>query len=186
MLKIRYFSYTRPLAPIMDEQNLYDIIFQTLAEEDAELKVLTGKGIFYSPELYIAFLLGKSIKKYEQVIFNRQSTWIRETDFNKNGPTDFAFKVDGTMYLFELKLRSTIHSYKADIEKLNRLDKNYKKYFLALIDAFDTEKENDYRLASLEKDHPELKRIAKFKNFKTNQDRYKKDVCCIIGLWEIN
>ncbi|MCM5661954.1 hypothetical protein [Galbibacter mesophilus] len=169
----------------MDEQNLYNVIFQTLKKEDCELEELTNKGIFYSPELYIAFLLGKAIKQNEKIIFNKKSCWLRETDFNKIGPTDFAFKIDETIYAFELKLRSTIHSYKKDIEKLKRLDENYKKYFLALVDVFDASEENDFRILTLEKDHPELERVADFKSFKTKQDRYKKSVSCIIGLWKI-
>ena len=78
----------------MDEKSLYDTIYKTLIEEDEEFTRLSDQGIFYAPELYIALLLGKEIKKNEKEIFKSNVTWIRETDLGNGGPTDFAFKIE--------------------------------------------------------------------------------------------
>ncbi|MDF0718371.1 hypothetical protein PY092_19610 [Muricauda sp. 334s03] len=92
----------------MDSKKLYEIIYETVLEEDNELTNLTGKGIFYAPELYVAFILGKSIKKNEISIFNKEVSWVRETNLGNTGPTDFAFEVDEATFAFELKLRDNI------------------------------------------------------------------------------
>ena len=169
----------------MNEHLLYKIILENLQTEDQELTELTGNGIFYAPELYIAFKLGKNIKKAEKSIFNQEVTWMRETNFENGDPTDFAFKVNNLTYAFELKLRDNLYAYKADVEKLNLLGSKFQKYFLALVDTWQTEKENDSRITNLENDFPELRRISEFVSFNTKQNRYKKQVCCTVGLWKI-
>lgn len=169
----------------MNEIQLYNILLETIIKEDLELTNLTGSGIFYAPELYIAFVLGKEIKRNEKLIFNQESTWIRETDFGKSGPTDFAFKIKGSTFAFELKIRANLFSYKADIEKLKLLKTGYEGYFIALIDTWETDKENDPRILSLEREYADLKRVSEFISFNTNQTRYKKQICCTLGLWKI-
>ena len=75
---------------------------------------------------------------------------MRETNFENGDPTDFAFKVNNLTYAFELKLRDNLYAYKADVEKLNLLGSKFQKYFLALVDTWQTEKENDSRITNLE------------------------------------
>jgi len=169
----------------MDSERLYEVIYATLFAEDKDLTQLTDKGIFYAPELYIAFILGKNIKKNEHSIFNEKVNWVRETNLGNTGPTDFAFQVDRLTYAFELKLRDTVHSYKSDIEKLKLLKNGFRKFFIALVDSWETEKEKDLRILSLEKQYPELKRANNFLSFHTEQDRYKKQACCTVCVWEI-
>ena len=170
----------------MNNKVLYEIILNRLKQEDDELSSLINQGIFYAPELYIAFILGKEIKKNDVKIFGQQTEWIRETNFGNGGPTDFAFKTRNKIYAFELKLRNTIYAYSTDIEKLQKLDHTYGKYFLALIDSWDTEKEKDRRIVDIETKYESLKRVSIFTSFATKQDWYKGQVCCTVGLWELD
>lgn len=164
---------------------LYQTIFDTLKKEDEELTTLTGQGIFYAPELYIAFVLGKEIKKNDTSIFGQSVEWIRETSFGNAGPSDFAFKTSKKTYVFELKLRDTIDAYCVDIEKLRKLDNDFAKYFLALVDSWDTDKAKDKRIISLERECPELTRVSSINSFSTKQNRYKGKICCTVGLWSL-
>lgn len=167
----------------MKNDILYQTIFNTLKKEDSELASLTGQGIFYAPELYVAFILGKEIKRNGNQIFEQCVEWIRETSFGKAGPSDFVFKADKKNYVFELKLRDTIRAYCKDIDKLKSLDDNYMKYFLALVDSWEKDKDKDKRIILLEKKYPELTRISNINSFFTKQDRYEGKICCTVGLW---
>jgi len=167
----------------MNNELLYQTIFETLEKEDTELTKLTDQGIFFAPELYVAFILGKEIKKNDTEIFGTSTEWIRETSFNNSGPSDFAFKTDNKTYIFELKLRDTDKAYFNDIEKLKKLDNGYVKYFLALVDSFEKDKDNDPRINALKNTYPELREVSPIKSFPTNQDRYTGKICCTVGLW---
>jgi len=168
----------------MNNELLYLTIFATLENEDKELTKLTGQGIFFAPELHVAFILGKEIKKNDTEIFGHNNVeWLRETTFGDTGPSDFAFKADDKIHVFELKLRDTDKAYFEDIEKLKKLDNSFEKYFLALVDSWEKDKDKDPRIISLEKKYPELTRVSKIKGFSTNQDRYKSKICCTVGLW---
>jgi hypothetical protein len=170
----------------MDNSLLYNTILKRIQDEDSDLTSLTGKGSFYSPELYVAFIIGKEIKRNEFAIFGQETKWLRETDFKNGGPTDFAFETDRGTYAFELKLRNTSQSYCSDIEKLKRLDNHYSKFFVALVDSWESEKELDNRILSIENKYDkELQRVNSFKSFPTMQDRYKGQICCTLGLWKL-
>ena len=169
----------------MDNELLYQTIFNRLLQEDKELSILTGKGIFYAPELYIAIIIGKEIKKNDKEIFGEESKWIRETDLGNGGPSDFVFMTKNNTYVFELKLRDTIHAYSSDVVKLKKLGTGFTKLFLALVDSWQTDQENDERIVALENKHQDLNRASNFVSFPTNQDRYKGQICCTVGLWEI-
>ncbi len=169
----------------MSDDILYETIFETIKREDEELANLTGKGIYYAPELYVAFMLGKEIKKNDIKIFGQSVEWLRETSFGDTGPSDFAFKTDKITYVFELKLRDKDSAYINDVKKLKKLDNNYVKYFLALVDSKASQKDKDPRIVSLKKEYPELKQISKIESFSTMQDWYKGDICCTVGLWNI-
>ncbi|KAB7530795.1 hypothetical protein F8C76_04665 [Flagellimonas olearia] len=177
-----------PLSTIgsMNYSLLYNTIHKIIEKEDSDLASLTGKGIFYAPELYLAFIVGKEIKREEASIFGHSTEWIRETNFGNGGPTDFAFKAGKRTYAFELKVRDNYHSYASDIEKLNQLDDNYDKFFVALVDSWESKKDLDERILSLENQFPgQLNRINDFRSFPTLQDRYKGKVCCTLAVWKI-
>lgn len=169
----------------MNEEFTYNLIFNLLQKEDAELTKLTNKGIFYAPELYIAFIIGKELKKNENQIFGENVEWQREISIGTVGPTDVAFVGNLKSYAIELKLRDTVDSYSADIKKLQGLPNNYVKYFIALIDSWDNDSENEFRITELEKEYPTINRISEFKTFVTEQERYKRLVCCNLAIWKI-
>jgi hypothetical protein len=50
------------LDPVMNEAILYQSISEVIQKEDREFTKLTGQGIFYCPELYVAVVMGKAIK----------------------------------------------------------------------------------------------------------------------------
>lgn len=173
----------------MNKLDFYNLFYNRLLQEDRELTDLTGQGIFYAPELYIAFVLGKEIKKKEQLIFGQEDMrWIRETDIGAESPTDFAFVKEGKQFAFEMKLRSTYHAYGRDVDKLMTIE-NYDKYFIALADTYEDEKTNDGRLRTFEKEQAgKIKRIVdEFMSFNTEQTRYtSKQICCTLGIWQVD
>ncbi len=90
------------------------------------------------------------------------------------------------MFAFELKIRSTFHSYEKDIVKLSETQnpKKVNKYFIALIDTWCDNKNIDPRILYLNK--RENLKLIDIKAFPTKQNRYNKDVCCSFGIWTVN
>src|SRR5690606_13089061 len=147
----------------MDVEFAYNKIFDFLENEDASINLLNPKaGIFFAPELYLVFQIGKLLKTQEEKIFNGNISWIRETNFGNGGPTDLIFLKENELFLFEFKIASTSHSYMTDVEKLKRLNleminskENFKnisglhKYFIAIVDVFSDEGKKDGRVVKL-------------------------------------
>jgi hypothetical protein len=170
----------------MNTKVLYNTIFSRIEKEDLDLTTLNGEGIFFAPELFIAFTIGKEIKRNEVSVFGERTQWHREIDFGNGGPTDFAFRTSEKIYAFELKIRDTYHSYCSDIEKLNKLDDNYEKFFIALVDSWESKKEKDNRILNVENKYPNLLRsVNDFKSFPTQQKRYDGNVCCTLAIWKL-
>lgn len=176
----------------MKEKLIFEAIKYTVLAEEEDLKQIE-KGIFFAPELALAYSIGKTIYRDREKIFNQPSNkilWRREINLNNGGPSDIIFEVEyesGETHFFviELKLRDTVDAYQKDIDKLKVLGLKYTKLFCVLIDTFD--KENDLRIRKLEENNfGVLHRISDFLIFKTIQDWYKKDVFCVVGLWKIS
>jgi|688.fasta_scaffold211766_3 hypothetical protein len=120
-----------------NKKELFETIQFAIQEIEYELRAL-DKGIFFAPELYIAFKIGLNIyKNRKSIFFGKNAKWLRETSFAKGTIADIAFEVDGTKCVFELKIRSTGSSYESDIKKLQALKDINEKYFIALVDCFD-------------------------------------------------
>lgn len=121
---------------MIDTKLLFDSIVDSIAKIEEELNQL-DKGIFFAPELYIAFKIGINIYQNKEKIFNTSNVkWHRETAFLKGSITDLAFEVGDKLIFFELKIRSTSLKYIADLQKLQSIDNNSTKYFIALVDRF--------------------------------------------------
>ncbi len=193
------------LKNMINRSYLYDTICRTTERLDKELKELINKGIFFMPELSVAFELGKSIFKNRFHIFGTNDIeWIRELK-QGDGISDIVFiKDENPILTIELKLVDTMYNYERDIAKLDRLEKGSIKMFLALIDVFEKN--------IIENDDPRiifLNNESKFKNkinqlgfwqylppytitsdssyyFKTKGERYKQDIFCSVCLWEVN
>ncbi len=174
----------------MDVEFAYHKIFDFLENEDATINLLNPKaGIFFAPELYVVFQVGRLLKTHELKVFGENVEWLRETDLKNGGPSDLIFKnKNGELYVFEFKMRGTIHSYNRDIEKLIKLliiegHKIKRRFLIALVDVALEKIEKDLRIKTLN----ELKAIGyNFQSFETRQERYTRDkISCMLGMWEI-
>ena len=164
--------------------NLFKTIQTTIRQIDEELKESNGTGIYFSPELFVAFCLGREISKNRGEIFPSDKVeWLREINLGNGGPSDIVFKNEGLFTVIELKLRGTYDSYKADIEKLKRLKDGHRKYFCVLLDSF-TE-QNDDRLIKIENEY--LRGINKVGHisFPTWNNWYQRQIYCNLNLYEI-
>lgn len=174
----------------MNTEFAYNKIFDLLENEDASINLLNSKtGIFFAPELYIVFQVGRLLKTHEFKVFEEEVEWLRETDLKNGGPSDLIFRNNNKeLYVFEFKIRSTINSYNKDIQKLKELDKVEgflvkRRFLISLVDTFSDELENDLRVGNL----TELKVLKNnFKSFQTKQERYtSRSISCLLGMWEI-
>lgn len=85
---------------MIDTKLLFDSIVDSIAKIKEELNQL-DKGIFFAPELYIAFKIGINIYQNKEKIFNTSNVkWHRETAFLKGSITDLAFEVDDKIIFF--------------------------------------------------------------------------------------
>ena len=120
--------------------NLCNTISYTVCRIDSELKEIDKKGIFFAPELHIAFECGKAITVNGPNIWGeKQYNWKRETKFEKYGLADLCFEGD------------TVNSGDADphsgdvdpppggflfwTAKIGKLSNKLKNYFLFLNDS---------------------------------------------------
>jgi hypothetical protein len=163
---------------------IFETIKTTVKTICDDLKDTNGTGIYFSPELYVAFCIGKEIARKKQTIFGAENVeWLREINLGNGGPSDIAFKTADTYTVIELKLRDNVHSYKADIEKLKKLPETTTKLFCVLLDSFSAE--NDERLKALETDYKEeINRIGHF-SFPTWNNWYKKQIFCNVNLYQV-
>ena len=172
---------------MINQDLLYQHIYDVVKSEDEELKSIYEKGVFFAPELYLAFKIGKELKKEELSIFGQEVEWYRELAIEGHGPSDLVLEgKDGTKIVMEFKLRSTSHDYQDDINKLLGLGPKYSRYFIALVDSWTDVYGNDPRILELENVFPgKIIRINKFKSFSTDQDRYTRQVSCTVAIWAI-
>ena len=168
----------------LNTSNLFNNIKKTVLKIEEELLHINKTGVFFAPELYIAFCVGKDIMQNQQQIFNTTNVkWCREIDLNNGGITDIMFEIGNKQIVIEVKIRDDIHSYKRDIEKLNRLKTNSQKFFCVLLDSF--AETNDKRLIELENFYGNsISKIGQHA-FPTWDVIYKKQIFCNLNLYLI-
>ncbi|WP_100629739.1 hypothetical protein [Algoriphagus formosus] len=124
----------------IDEFKLFDTLLLVTHSLDEELQNLNETGIFFVPELYFVFEVGKALYKKRKEIFGLESIkWVREKDLGNGGPSDLVFETESDQVVFEFKIANTYNSYLSDIKKLESLKKPNRRsylYFVALIDSF--------------------------------------------------
>jgi|TARA_R100000479_G_scaffold28896_1_gene11328 Holliday junction resolvase len=177
----------------LDFEYTYNKIFNLLENEDASINLLKPKaGIFFAPELYLVFQIGRLLKTHELKVFGEEVCWLREYSLNNGGPTDLLFKnKDGELYVFECKVASKLSLYFNDINKLKKLCSYRKnpikqKFFIAIVDVFSNQGLNDGRLTGLKDEHIH-QLIPKFKMFHTEYSAYpSKDNSCLLGMWKVS
>jgi len=171
----------------MNENLLFDETYNSLKEENEELYAL-NKSIFFSPELYLAFRFGKAISNNQKEIFNSDVEWKREKKLSKEGLSDIVFETKTELFVFEIKVRDTYHSYEKDIIKLSNIkfykNKKVSKYFIALIDSWSDGENQDPRIGYL--NNRENLNLINLKSIPTIKYDYNKEIVCSFGIWKIN
>ncbi len=171
----------------IDETKLFDSIKSVVLKVEADLYGINETGIFFAPELYLAFEIGKALLKEKEAIFGTNDLeWIRERNLGNGGPSDLIFqsKDRKDFVVFEFKIASTFHEYERDIIKLQKLLSNdeitYHKFFVALIDHFPNK--YDGRIDYLEKSG--LLCLGN-KDFEVKHSGYAGNVNCNLVLYEV-
>jgi len=163
---------------------LFQTIKNTVLTIDTELNKTNETGIFFAPELYTAFCIGRDIYNDRLNIFGPQDIkWLREINLGNGGPSDISFKTGDTHVIVELKLRDTGLAYQADIEKLKRLPATDEKFFCVLVDTI--ENKYDGRLDNLQtKFGNEIINIGHH-SFPTWNNWYSSKVHCHLNLYKL-
>lgn len=168
----------------MKETQFFETIKKEVLSIDSDLNSINKTGIYFAPEHYIAFRLGRAIYLNREIIFGiKEIEWLREIKLGNGGPSDIVFKDTNVISVIELKLRKTYYSYKLDIEKLKRLDGNYNRYFCVLLDSFS--ENNDDRLRKLELEFKGLLFNIGHHSFKTWNNWYENQIFCNLNLYSI-
>lgn len=179
-----YLSIIYMLIPSeLNSLNLFNNIKGTILKIDKELKEINNTGIYFAPELYISFCIGKDIFQKRQSIFNTTNVkWSREIKLSNGGITDIVFEIEDKQRqtIIEVKIRDDIHSYIRDIEKLKDLKIIGEKFFCVLVDT--SPPKNDGRLTELDKYCDTISRIDGF-SFPTWNDRYESQIFCNLNLY---
>lgn len=97
-------------------------VFSRVAyEEDQWLLEHCNEGIFFMPELALAYASGKAVIEKKTEIFGQTKVrWIREQNVGAGGPSDLIFDLgdNDVKIVVEFKMRSGVDGYLADIRKL--------------------------------------------------------------------
>lgn len=168
----------------INSSKLFEVISSEVRRIDEELREY-DKGVFFVPELHLAFEIGKALYRSREEVFGAAAIeWLREINLGNGGPSDLIFRSGEELVVFEFKIGSTSHAYRKDIEKLQKLStidsfKGY-TYFVALIDRFPDKGDSriDY-LESLNGSH------LLIDSFNVNYKTYKGSIDCILALYEV-
>jgi hypothetical protein len=163
-------------------------ISDTVFRIDEELRTIDNKGIFFAPELHIAFECGKTITSNGQKIWGQEKyKWKRETKFENYGLADLFFSTDNgdKGFIIEFKILQTIDAYIRDIEKLKRLDgEKYERFFCAILGFFDN-KQNEHIDKLIEKYGDEIELLDKTTPRETWPINYKGKIFYSTVIWKI-
>lgn len=169
--------------------NICNTISSTVSRIDSELKGIDKKGIFFAPELHIAFECGKAITVNGPNIWGEKPyKWKRETKFENYGLVDLCFegdtKVDKTI-IIEFKVLQTLDAYINDIEKLKKLgSSNFEKYFCAILGFFKHQK-NEHIDKLSDKYGQEIDLLFNSTPCETWPLNYKEPLYYSTAIWEI-
>lgn len=169
-----------------NQEKLFTCILDTVLRIENDLKSVNSTGIFFAPELYLAFEVGKELYKKRIHIFgDNDIEWVRELNLGNGGPSDLILQSENDTYVFEFKIADKWNSYERDIAKLKALknsgNKSFYKFFVALVDHFPGKK--DGRLDFLE--NSGLTCLGS-NSFPTKFSSYKSDINCFLGLYQID
>jgi hypothetical protein len=169
----------------IDNTKLFDSIKSVVLQIETELYEINKSGIFFAPELYLAFEIGKALFREREAIFGTiDLEWIRERNLGNGGPSDLIFECGNEKIVFEFKIASTYNDYERDVIKLQKLLSNdkitYHKFFVALIDHFPNK--YDGRIDYLEKSGL---RCLGNKDIEVKYSGYRGNVNCNLVFYEV-
>jgi hypothetical protein len=169
-------------------ENILSTIINVVDQEEATLR-LADKGIFFIPELALAYIVGKEIYfNRKSVLLDENYKWIRE---QKLGPgiVDLMFDNGNDKIVIEFKILNKEGEFERDIIKLKKMPDNCLKLFCALEDVFERGKDEvtNRRIFRIKKRYEEsLIKIGKDYSFPTSlKVMYKQDVVCFVELWRV-
>ncbi|WP_026966547.1 hypothetical protein [Algoriphagus terrigena] len=167
-----------------------ELLFQTIQgvarSIENELASINETGIFFVPELHLAFEVGKKIYIHRKEIFGtNELKWVREKNLGNGGPCDLIFENDSESVVFEFKIADTWNSYEKDIKKLQSLPNedshSYHKFFVAVVDQFREKQDGriDY-LKSFDQLH------LRMESFEVGYSGYQGNINCVLALYRVN
>lgn len=171
-----------------------EILSQTIIEvarhEDLMLRRV-GKGIFLVPELAFIDAVGRELARKAESVFGMPGArWFPQSTNCEFGRTDLVFTVNNSPGLAIEFECGDVHVDKCecDLWKLASIDPaDYTRIFCALLPTWPTAISEDPRIERVEKGPVPVKRLTKELDFfSTFHTAFKNDVCCLIGIWEID
>jgi hypothetical protein len=171
-------------------ESLSRIIIEVARHEDLILRRV-GKGIFLVPELAFVYAVGRELAiRAESVLGTAGARWLPESTNCEFGRTDLVFNVNNSPGLAIKFECGDVHVDKCerDLMKLAAIDPgHYTRVFCALIPTWPTTISEDSRIERVEKGPVPVKRLTKDLDFfSTFHTAFKNQVCCLIGMWEID
>jgi hypothetical protein len=170
---------------MINSTELFSSIKSTVNVIEDDLKQLNNTGIFFAPELFIAFCIGRDIYKNKTEIFGTgEMKWSRELNLGNVGPSDNCFETKDNTIVIEVKISDTKYSYVSDIIKLKKLtDPKYLKFFCVLIDSLIKKKDTrpEYLISKKEE---QLRWIDEY-SFPTAYSRYSSPTECHLILYQV-
>jgi hypothetical protein len=172
----------------LNETNLFDSIKKAVTDIEFDLLQVNGTGVFFAPELYIAFRIGREIFLERDFIFSADKSsiyWKRETSLEGAGPTDILFEHGNEKTIIELKVGDSVNSYYKDIDKLRNANKKYAKFFCVLLDTIVGK--DDGREKAIEKYLRGNERDCFTLIFRTNSNRYNysSPIMAVLKIYKI-
>jgi hypothetical protein len=146
-----------------------------------------AKGIFFAPELHLAFECGKSITAERQNIWGQEKfEWKREVKFDNYGLADLYFKGENKGIVIEFKILQTIDTYIGDIEKLKKLDnEKYERFFCVILGFFENQ-ETEHIDTLADKYGDEIELVFRGAKRETWPISYRKKLFYSTVIWKIN
>jgi hypothetical protein len=169
---------------------LSQTIIEVARHEDLILRRV-GKGIFLVPELALIYAVGRELAiKAESVLATAGAQWLPESIIGESGRTDLVFHVNNSPGLaIEFKCGDVhVDECERALWKLAAIDPgDYTRVFCALIATWPTTISEEPRIERIEKGPVPVKRLTKDLDFfSTFHTAFKNQVCCLIGIWEID
>lgn len=164
-------------------RDLYHAAVLVARREDADVRALSGDGVFSVPELAYAYLVGKEFASRRRFGHGKEVVWEREKGLGGAGPTDLVLTVDEAVMAVEFKVRSTYDAYERDVEKL-AASRAGLGVFCALVDR--SAGAPDPRIEHVDGLGGVTRLVRDFEAFPTRTGRYAGSIECVVAAWVVD